>query len=48
MRHIDQQPPEPFGGEDDYDSELEEGAYNLEDVSSDVEVSGDELDDDSQ
>ncbi|KAI0772588.1 hypothetical protein BC629DRAFT_1583140 [Irpex lacteus] len=38
-----------FGGEDDYDSDLEEeDAYNLEDVSSDVEVDADELDDDSQ
>ena len=37
---VDQQPPDAFGGEDDYDSD--EDAYNLEDVSSDVEVEADD------
>ncbi|KAI0340886.1 hypothetical protein BDW22DRAFT_1359722 [Trametopsis cervina] len=44
--YVDQQPPNPFDGEDDYDSE-EEDAYNLEDVSSDVEIDPAELVNDS-
>ncbi|KAI0686782.1 hypothetical protein BC835DRAFT_435713 [Cytidiella melzeri] len=39
--YINQQPADAFGDEDDYDSEMGEDAYNLEDVSSDVEIEAD-------
>ncbi|KAH7913915.1 hypothetical protein BJ138DRAFT_1171012 [Hygrophoropsis aurantiaca] len=50
--YIDQVQPDapPFGSDDEEDSDMEEGAFNLEDVSSDVEFDADaiEMDEDAE